>query len=83
MIVVMMFVIVMMMMIVMVDDNDVDCDCDDDDCDCDCDIVDIFKLVDFTSADQDPRGRQYLQKYIQNLQNDLFRQQDLKTFNTM
>ena len=36
-----------------------------------------------SSADQDPRGRQDLLKYVQNLQNNLFRQQDLKTFNTI
>ena len=29
--------------------------------------VDIFKLVDFTSADQDPSGRKCLLKYIENL----------------
>ena len=32
-------------------------------------FAEILKLVDFASADQDPRGRYNLLKYIQNLPN--------------
>ena len=37
----------------------------------------LFALI-FTSADQDPKGQQYLLKYIKEMQNNLFRQQDIK-----